>query len=90
MERLVIICIQLSLNNSHSDEIRNCIKGYGRWWHHIKNVWIVKTSRTIEDISNDLVRFLSSQDSLLVSVFNTADYDGFLTEDAFDWIEAQK
>lgn len=90
MEKLIIICIQLNPNNIRTEEIRECIKSYGRWWHHIKNVWIVKTRKTTEDVTNELTRFLSSEDSLLVSLFNADGYNGFLTDKAFEWIDSQK
>lgn len=90
MERFLIICVQLGDEKKNYDSVDACVKNFGRWWHHIKNVWILKTSRTIDEITNEIMLFLSPDDSLLVSIFSENEYNGYLTQNAYDWIENQK
>lgn len=39
---------------------------FNTWWHHLDSTWIVVTNMTSEQIRDDLMRVLDSNDELLV------------------------
>ena len=67
------------------------IKGISSaWWHHLNNTWIIKTHLNSNDISNQLNRHIETDDKLLIiQVFPNSDFSGWLTQDAWDWLNNQ-
>jgi hypothetical protein len=42
------------------------IKSLGEWWHCLDSTWMVKTTLTVEQIRNRLLKTIDQNDQLLV------------------------
>jgi hypothetical protein len=65
------------------------IKGCGPSWHHLGSTWLVDTSLSAEGIWKRLQPHVDKGDVVLV-IGVTADYQGWLVPDAWNWINARK
>ena len=75
-------------------------KNYERLWDALKgydyirdtgldSVWFVSTSRTAEQISNDLRAHIDASDRLFIVRVFQGMYDGWLYKDIWPWIVAR-
>lgn len=55
------------------------------WWHYIDNVWLSNTEMSADTFAKALLPYLLTTDRLLV-VRITQEHQGWLTQDAWDWI----
>lgn len=57
------------LNKTGQDyeSLKEAIKSYGNWWHHLDSTWLIVTSSSAEEIRNHLRRYIDSNDELLVA-----------------------
>lgn len=67
------------------DELYQAIKGCGAWWHYLDSTWLVDTNLTASSIWDKLAPYLDKNDSILI-IGVTRDYSGWLTPDAWKWI----
>lgn len=60
------------------------------WWHHLDNTWIISTNLNAQDLFNHLAAHINNDDKLLIiQVFQNSDFSGWLTEDAWNWLNHQ-
>jgi len=64
------------------------IKGCGAWWHYLDSTWLVDTSLSVKGIWDRLAPHVDKNDSFLV-IGVTRDYQGWLTQEAWDWINGR-
>lgn len=80
-----LITYDLKNPNRNYDGLHNAIKGLGHWWHYLESTWIIKTNNNLVQIQNALLSQIDQNDRLLViQVVNQK--TGWLTKDAWDWI----
>ena len=80
-----LITYDLKLPNRNYDNLYNAIKSLGDWWHYLESTWIIKTPYDLNHIQNTLLPQIDQNDRLLViRVINQK--TGWLTKDAWDWI----
>ena len=61
------------------------------WAHHIDNTWLIYTQESIEDLYNRLrVHFRTNERILIIPVDLARGYQGWLPQEAWDWIESVK
>jgi hypothetical protein len=58
------------------------------WCHYIDNVWIVNTHLTAHQFAEKLYPHMTKDDWLLVTRIS-AEYQGWLPKDAWDWLNTQ-
>lgn len=82
--------ITYDLNKPGKDysSLYNSIKSLGPWWHYLDSTWIIKSEMSANDISRRLVPSIDSADRLLVVKIDEADSQGWLTPDAWKWINS--
>lgn len=82
------LLITYDLNKPGQDykELHETIKGLGDWWHHLDSTWLVDTSLTVDQVAERIVKVIDSSDRLLVVNISGDSYQGYLTEDAWQWI----
>lgn len=85
-----LICLKSEKDLVNYQNFLFYIRHLDGWIHLFENLWIVKTEKTIEELTNDLMNFLRSSNKLLVTEFNADNYDGFLIKEDFDWIERNR
>ena len=71
------------------NDLHEAIKGCGTWWHHLGSTWLVDTNLSAAGIWSRLEPHVDKNDSFLV-IGVTADYQGWLPKDAWEWIHARK
>lgn len=71
--------------------LRNAIKQSSiAWWHHMNNTWLITTNLNAHQIYNNLYEHISPQDRLLIiQIKRGADYQGWLNQEAWEWIKNQ-
>jgi len=62
------------------------LKKFTGWWHYLKNSWLVKTNKNAEEIMDSLESELDNDINLLI-VEVGKDYQGWLSEKAWKWID---
>lgn len=65
--------------------------GVINWWHYIDNAYIIITSKTTTatNISN-FIRQNMPNKNFIVSELNLKNHDGWLPQEAWDWINKYK
>jgi hypothetical protein len=84
---LKIISYDLKGTNRDYDGLIAAIKEEKRWWHHLESFWLLDSEKSVESLTKKLVQFLDSDDRLVVFDLDSKEYNGFLPQKAFDWIE---
>ena len=64
------------------------IKSCGAWRHDLNSTWLVDTQLTAEGIWNKLEPHIDENDLVLV-IGVTSDYQGWLPDDAWEWINSR-
>ncbi len=83
----MVYLVTYDLNRPGQDYagLHTAIKALGAWWHYLDSTWLVDTHLSAQQISDNLVPTIDSNDRLL-AIGVTSDYQGWLTEDAWKWI----
>lgn len=70
------------------DGLYESIKSCGAWWHYLGSTWLVDTHLRAEEIFSRLQSHLDANDRMLI-VGVTQDYQGWLTQEAWNWINTR-
>jgi hypothetical protein len=86
-------CCIIRTNNSsfailEATGLYDSIKGLGSWWHHLGSTWLVDTNLNAAEIWRQLEPHVDTNDSMLI-IGVTADRSGWLSNDAWGWINDQ-
>ncbi len=60
----------------------------GKWWHYMASTWILSTTRTPQQVADNIRPLLEAQDFLFVCEL-TSNYQGWLPKPAWDWLRAE-
>ena len=61
------------------------------WWHHLNNTWLINSELTSQEIFQNVSHCISQNDKLLIiQIHPNADYNGWLSQDAWNWINDQQ
>lgn len=81
-----LITYDLNKTGQNYSGLYETIKELGSWWHYLDSNWLVETDLDATQISNFLKPQIDQNDSLLI-IRVAEDYDGWLTQDAWNWIK---
>jgi hypothetical protein len=86
----VIYAINYDLKRPGQDynTLYEAIKGCGAWWHHLGSTWLVDTSLNAQGIWGRLAPHVDQNDTVLV-IGVSRDKQGWLTKDAWEWINSR-
>lgn len=84
---LKIISYDLRGNNKDYQGLINAIKEETNWWHYLESFWMVNTEKSVQELTYKLIQYLDEDDRLLIIDTYTNNYNGFMPQRAFDWIE---
>lgn len=71
------------------DDLYVAIKNLGDWWHYLDSTWIIKTNLTSSSqIWPYLVEHITTTDRLLIIKIDPDDKWGWLSQDAWDWLNS--
>lgn len=80
-----IICIDINTPEGDYSKLIAEIQKSINWWHYLKTTWIVIRSETLVELGNKLRATIYPNDRLLVMPAK-GPADGYLPQDAWDWI----
>ena len=70
------------------EALSEAIKSCGAWWHYLNSTWLVDTFLTAQGIWQRLEPHVDTNDRVLV-IGVTRNYQGWLPEEAWDWINSR-
>lgn len=70
------------------EALYEAIKSCGVWWHHLGSTWLVDTSLNAQGVWDRLAPHVDKNDFFLV-IGVTREYQGWLPQEAWDWINQQ-
>lgn len=70
------------------EALYDAIKSCGVWWHYLGSTWLVDTSLSAQGIWKKLQDHVDENDRMLI-IGVTKDFAGWLTQDAWDWINSR-
>ena len=73
----------------HYTALYAAIKGCGAWWHYLGSTWLVDTTLDAEGIWKHLAPHFDANDRTLI-IGVTRDYQGWLTKEAWQWINGRR
>lgn len=88
---LIMISYDLKAPGRDYGSLYAAIKRTGTaWWHYLQSTWIVEVANnvTITDVNERLRCHIDQNDRLIISKL-VRPYDGWLTQEAWDWINAR-
>ncbi len=62
----LLIGYDLNKAGQNYDNLITAIKDHATWWHHLDSTWIVKTSKSTVAMRDHLMKYIDSNDELLV------------------------
>lgn len=82
-----VYCVSYDLNKSGQNYsgLHDELKNSSSWWHYLDSTWLISTHETAKQLSDRLLTKIDTNDRILV-IKVTNDYSGWLTQDAWDWI----
>lgn len=70
------------------DALYDAIKSCGDWWHFLGSTWLVDSALNAQGIWKKLEPHVDKNDFFLV-IGVTRDYQGWLPQEAWDWINSR-
>ena len=68
--------------NRFYDELQNS----RNWWHYLERTWLISTPENITQLDQRLRQHLIDDDRLLI-MKAIPEYAGWLTQEAWEWLE---
>lgn len=59
------------------------------WWHYLSSTYIVKSHRTVHQVTDELLTKWPNQRFVIVKIDPSA-HSGWLNKDAWDWFKTHK
>ncbi len=88
MQKKYIITYNLKNSIWNYTGFFNALQSIGPWWHYLDSTWIIKTNYTSQQIYSMLGQHLSKSDLILIVEIIPGNRYGWLTKDAWDWIDS--
>jgi hypothetical protein len=82
-----LVTYDLNKPRQNYEALYDAIQATGTWWHYLDSTWLVTSNETPSAIAARLRSVIDQNDSLLVMrVTNSPAADGWLKQEAWDWI----
>ena len=83
--KVFLISYDLKKPGRNYDDLYKKIKSFGKWYHCLESVWIIKTSSTLQKVSDELVNQIDDNDRLLVVEIKN-NYSGWMPRKFWNWM----
>jgi hypothetical protein len=84
--RALLIAYDLNKPGQNYEGVHEAIKALGAWWHYLESTWIVATRQSPDAAWSAIRSVFDDSDRCLVIDITGDSYQGWLTQDAWDWI----
>ena len=85
MNKVYVISYDLKQPGQDYKSVFEEIKQSTNWWHYLDSTWLVYTAENAQTIFNRISKHVDRNDRILI-IRVTPDYQGWLTEEAWQWI----
>lgn len=82
---IYLISYDLNRPGQNYKDLHDAIKELGAWWHYLDSTWLIDTRLGASEIYRRLSPHMDKNDRVLI-ISVGSDYNGWLTQDAWDWI----
>ncbi len=88
---VLLITYDLNAPGKNYNNLYEEIKKLGAtWWHYLDSTWLVDTFLSPQQVWECLSKQIDRNDRVLVvRLTNSPSYSGWLTQDAWDWLNAR-
>ena len=62
----LLVGYDLNKPGQNYDDLIEALKSNGDWWHCLDSTWLIRTSKTVVQVRDELVKLLDGGDELLV------------------------
>jgi len=83
--KVLLVCYDLSKPDRDYTGLYQTLKKASAWWHYLESCWLLKTSQSPQDWFNKLKPHIDKNDLLLI-IEVKRNYQGWLPQKAWDWI----
>lgn len=90
MQKQYLVTYDLKTPGWNYTGFYNALKNIGPWWHYLDSVWIIKTNNTSQQIHSMFAPHLSKQDFILIVEIVPGSRNGWLKQDAWNWIDGKQ
>ncbi|GEN80219.1 hypothetical protein [Actinotalea fermentans] len=84
----LLITYDLNKPGQNYDSLYEKIRELGTWWHYLDSTWIVVSSLSPSQAFDRLKPSMDASDRMLVLDITKDTYSGWLTQAAWDWLNA--
>ena len=84
--RLLLISYDLRIPGRNYEGVIAELKSALSWWHYLDSTWIIRTSLTMDEWNDRLRTKMDKNDSLLIIDVTNCARQGWLVQDAWNWI----
>ncbi len=85
--QVLLVTYDLKTSGHNYNPFFEALKQQGQWWHYLSATWLIATDRTPQELYNAVVSNITTSDHLLIVTVKRP-YWGYLTKDAWDWIDS--
>lgn len=82
-----VYCISYTLANTNSEKLDEVIKSYKTWWHSSTTVWFIETNDDAKTVLENLLKFVSGGDKLIVLEVKKNWWASGFTEEEYNWLK---
>ncbi len=84
---LYLVTYDLNRPGQEYEELYEELKTSSAWWHYLDSTWLIVTQESISELNNRIKdKIIDENDRLLIFDITNMDYDGWLSEKAWQWI----
>lgn len=80
-----LITYDLNKAGKNYDGLYKAIRAFGNPWHYLDSTWLIETKYSATQVYNQLAKEVDKDDYLFV-VKVSQDYQGWLVQAAWDWL----
>lgn len=84
---LYVVSYNLRRAKGRYEELFKALESSRSWWHYLDSTWLVVTHESANQLTKRLSSSLNKEDSLLVMQVVGSSHDGWLPQEAWDWIK---
>lgn len=83
---MILVTYDLISPGQKYQRLIEAITSMGESCHCLESTWLLKTSLTAEQVATRLRQQIDGNDKLLVTAFNPHNSNGWLSQEAWNWI----
>lgn len=81
-----LISYDLNRPGQKYDELFEAIKSYGTWSHRLDSTWLIETSKSLNTVSEHLLRHIDNNDNILIIEVKD-NYAGWMPKVFWTWLK---